>query len=477
MRVYLINPSNPVVSLTKSTCWNKLNKYRVWKPLGLLTLARLTPDDWELRIIDENLGPVDYEALPRPDLVGLTAFTSQATRAYELAREFRNRGVPTVIGGIHASMCVDEALRFFDAVVTGEAERQWGRVLEDVRHGRLQRRYEGGLVPVEEIPPARHDLLPGQYYVGSVQTTRGCPLRCTFCSVTAFNGGRFRHRPIENVLEDLRQIREKIILFVDDNLIGTRKDHVARTKELFRAMIREKLTTPWICQATINFADDEELLELARRAGCIGVFIGFESATEEGLVAVHKKFNIQKGRDFRRSVRCIQQHGIHVTASFIIGIDTDGPGASRLIAEACEAYGVGSANLLVLTPLPGTELYREMEAQGRILACSYPHDWRYYTLSHPVAAYKNFNWRELVEEVCRFHDIFYGYPKIVRRVLSNAAINWRTPRNVFLTLIANLTYRYNHLADRRVLADRLADDRPVTPPILGRADVSLPESR
>jgi radical SAM superfamily enzyme YgiQ (UPF0313 family) len=172
MRVYLINPSNPVVSLTKSTRWNKLNKYRVWKPLGLLTLARLTPDDWELRIIDENLGPVDYEALPRPDLVGLTAFTSQATRAYELAREFRNRGVPTVIGGIHASMCVDEALRFFDAVVTGEAERQWGRVLEDVRHGRLQRRYEGGLVPVEEIPSARHDLLPGHYYFGSVQTTR-----------------------------------------------------------------------------------------------------------------------------------------------------------------------------------------------------------------------------------------------------------------------------------------------------------------
>jgi radical SAM superfamily enzyme YgiQ (UPF0313 family) len=250
-----------------------------------------------------------------------------------------------------------------------------------------------------------------------------------------------------------------MILFVDDNLVGTRKDHIARTKGLFRAMIREKLTTPWICQATINFADDEELLELARRAGCTGVFIGFESA------------------NFRRSVRCIQQHGIHVTASFIIGIDTDGPGASRLIAEACEAYGVGSANLLVLTPLPGTELYREMDAQGRILACSYPDDWRYYTLSHPVAAYKNFNWRELVEEVCRFHDIFYSYPKIVRRVLSNAAINWRTPWPVFLTLIANLTYRYNHLADRRVLADRLADDRPVTPPILGRADVSLPESR
>ena len=237
MRLYLINPSNPLVSITKAK-ENRWYRYIVWKPLGLLVVAALTPPEWGITVIDENLGVPDYATMPRPDLVGITAFTSQAPRAYEVSAEFRSRGVPVVMGGIHATMCLSEALEWVDAVVTGEAESVWAQVLEDARQCTLNRVYTGTHLDMDKVPLARHDLLPTGYRLGSIQTTRGCPLNCSFCSVTAFNGGRFRHRPIENVVQEFKLIREKYVLIVDDNLVGTRKDHIARTKDLFRAMIQ-----------------------------------------------------------------------------------------------------------------------------------------------------------------------------------------------------------------------------------------------
>ena len=462
MKLLLINPRNPVVSLSKIQGWKRLNKYRVWKPLGLLVLARLTPPGWEVEVIDENLGPVDAQTLPRPDLVGIAAFTSQATRAYELAGLFRARGVPVVMGGIHATMRLAEALSHADAVVTGEAEAVWPQVLADVLAGTLQRVYAGGPVATADIPPARHDLLAGRYHFGSIQATRGCPLNCSFCSVTAFNGGLFRHRPIENVIAELRQIHEKRILFVDDNLVGTRRDHIAYAKDLFRAMIREGLTRPWICQATVNFGDDEELLDLAARAGCLGVYIGFESPTAEGLLALGKKFNLQKGRDFRASVRRIRRQGITVMGSFILGIDTDGPGIGATIARAAEDYGLDMADVQILTPLPGTALFQEMERQGRITANSYPADWQYYTFSHPVFQYLHFTWNELVQEKNQFHDRFYSYPRILVRAW-RTALTTRSPKKVIFGLVTNLTCRYSHLLDRKVYALRRAPPEATLP--------------
>jgi radical SAM superfamily enzyme YgiQ (UPF0313 family) len=453
MRLYLVNPDNPVVSLNK-VHWNRLNKYRVWKPLGLLVVAGLTPPDWEVTLIDENLGHPDYGRLPKPDLVGVTAFTSQAPRAYEVAALYRAMGVPVVMGGIHATFCRDEALEHVDVVVTGEAESVWGQVLGDARNHSLRKVYDGGMSALDAIPPARHDLLHGQYYLGSVQTTRGCPLNCIFCSVTAFNGGTYRHRPIDDVIRELRVIREKVILFVDDNLIGTREDHLAYSKDLFRAMIQNGLTRPWICQATMNIADDDELLELAARSGCQGVFIGFESPTVEGLKALGKKFNLQKGRDFRESVRRIQRHGICVVGSFIIGIDTDQRGIGVTIARAAKEYGIDAANVLILTPLPGTKLYAQMEREGRIRSNNYPQDWKYYTLTYPVASYTHLSWAELADEVNRFNGLFYSYAQILRRML-HLARHTQSLRTLSVVAVANLSYRSNHLLDRRICASRV----------------------
>ena len=448
MRLYLINPSNPLVSIVnvKESRWNR---YRVWKPLSLMVLAGLTPPEWEITIVDENLGVPDYAAMPRPDLVGITAFTSQANRAYEVAAHFRRLGVPVVMGGIHATMCLDEVMERVDSVVTGEAEGVWAQVLEDARHGRLKRRYDGGLADINDLAPARHDLLPARYAFGAIQTTRGCPLNCSFCSVTAFNGAQYRQRPIADVVREFQSIREKRVLVVDDNLIGTRPEHIARAKDLFRALAQANLRKEWVAQATINFADDEELLALAAKAGCRGVFIGFESPTPEGLRELGKKFNLLKGRDFRASVRRIQRHNILVVGSFIIGLDVDEPGIGRRIAEVASQYGVDNLNTLFLTPLPGTRLWDQMKAEDRIALDAFPEDWKYYTLTFPVARYKHLSLDDVIQEmvVLRPELLFpaaHSAPGLEQPVAR---------RQPLISLVGNLSYRSNLRVDCQAYAD------------------------
>jgi radical SAM superfamily enzyme YgiQ (UPF0313 family) len=449
MRLYLINPSNPLVSSVKVR-ESRWNRYRVWKPLSLMVLAGLTPREWEISILDENLlGAPDYPAMPRPDLVGITAFTSQANRAYEVASYFRHVGVPVIMGGIHATMCLDEVMERVDSVVTGEAEGVWPQVLGDVLHGSLKRRYDGGLAEIRDVQPARHDLLATGYAFGAIQTTRGCPLNCTFCSVTAFNGSRYRQRPISDVVREFQLIREKYVLVVDDNLIGTRTEHIARAKDLFRAMAQANLRKDWVAQATINFADDDELLALAARAGCSGVFIGFESPTPEGLRELGKKFNLLKGRDFHASVRRIQRHNILVVGSFIVGLDIDEPGIGRRIADVASQYGVDNLNLLYLTPLPGTRLWDQMKVEGRIALDAFPEDWKYYTLTFPVARYKHLSLDGVIQEMISCNRSFYSMPRILRRMCSNV-LQRRAP---LISFVGNLSYRKNFRVDCRAYAN------------------------
>jgi radical SAM superfamily enzyme YgiQ (UPF0313 family) len=448
MRLYLINPSNPLVSIVKVR-ESRWNRYRVWKPLSLAVLAGLTPRAWDISIVDENLCMPDYPAMPRPDLVGITAFTSQANRAYEVATYFRRLGVPVVMGGIHATMRTDEVMDRADSVVTREAEGIWSQVLEDALHGSLKRRYDGGLAEISDIPLARNDLLAAGYALGAIQTTRGCPLNCSFCSVTAFNGAHYRQRPIPDVVREFQSIREKRVLVVDDNLIGTRPEHIARAKDLFRAIAQANLRKEWIAQATINFADDEELLTLAAKAGCSGVFIGFESPTPEGLLELGKKFNLSKGLDFRASVRRIQRHKILVAGSFIIGLDVDGPGIGKRIADVASHYGVDNLNMLFLTPLPGTRLWDRMKSVDRIALDSFPEDWKYYTLTFPVVRYKHLSLDGIIQEMVSCNRNFYSLWHMLRRVCSNI---WQR-RRPLISLLGNLSYRSNIRVDCRAYAN------------------------
>jgi radical SAM superfamily enzyme YgiQ (UPF0313 family) len=437
-RLLLINPSNPLISMVRVR-ENRWNRYRLWKPLGLLTVAALTPPAWDPVIVDENLGEPDYAAMPRPDLVGITAFTSQANRAYELAGRFRKHGVPVVMGGIHATTCAEEALKYVDAVVTGEAEAVWPRVLDDARGGRLERRYEGGQADLQHLPPARHDLLTAGYLFGAVQTSRGCPLDCSFCSVKAISGTGYRHRPIPDVVREMALIRERGVLVVDDNLIGTRPEHLARAKELFRAIADADLRKEWIGQVTINFADDEELIELAARAGCRGVYVGFESPTAAGLGELRKRFNLAGDRDLRAAVRRIQRHKILVVGSFVIGLDVDGPGIGRRVADAAARYGVNDLNVMFLTPLPGTRLWDQMLGEDRIILDEFPRDWQHYTMGFPVARYRHLSLDASIDEVEACNARFYSLPRLLLRV-GRDLVERRQPVR---SLVSNLAYRKN----------------------------------
>ena len=267
--------------------------------------------------------------------------------------------------------------------------------------------------------------------------------------MTAFNGAHYRQRSIADVVREFQLIREKLVLVVDDNLIGTRHEHIARAKDLFRAMAQANLRKKWVAQASINFADDEELLALAAKAGCSGVFIGFESPTPEGLQEIGKKFNLLKGRDFCASVRRIQRHGIMVVGSFIIGLDIDKPGIGKLIAEVASRYGLDTLNALFLTPLPGTRLWDQMKSEDRIALDTFPEDWKYYTLTFPVARYKHLSLDGIIEEMISCNQDFYSMPRILRRVWSSL---WQR-RNPKISLVANLSNKNNLRLNRKAYVD------------------------
>lgn len=467
--LYLINPRNLLEKVSRSKLWNKL---RVWPPLSIMTVAGLTPRSWDVEILDENLEWFNYEKMRRPTLVGVTAFTCQATRAYELAEIFRGLKVPVVAGGIHASLCTAEAERFCDAVVTGEAESVWPTVLDDVLQGRLQRRYAGVYRDPFTTSPARHDLVRGKYWLGALQTGRGCPLNCRFCSVTSFNGSRFRRRPIEEVIEEAKMVTADVIFFSDDNLIGTRSDDIEYSKELFRQMIAHGIKKKWTAQLTINFADDDELLRLARESGCIACYIGFESADPATLKEMHKQYNVRFGPDsYRRAVERIHDAGIGVTGNFIIGSDQDRPGSADLIVKTINECGIDGSPFTTMTPLPGTELYTQIEREGRLVLNNYPQDWMYYNLVYPTFKYNNFDWIQLRGEVRKLYE---GLLKSRTHILRRALRTRRTTgsnRLALMYFLANLNYRnnwnlYESIADSIALREHdNHNSQPPPPPL------------
>lgn len=379
MKLVLINPRNPV----------SLYGDYLWQPLAFGYVAAVTPPHWTVELIDEQVeGARDYGTVDA-DLVGLTAFTPQAPRAYEIAAQFRSRGIPVVMGGIHASLVQDEAAAHADALFIGECETLWPTVIADVEAGQLQPRYDGGTKGDSIVKPDRRIFEKYDYEYVSAQTSRGCPMDCSFCSVTVFNGRLFRMRGVDDVVAELAAIPQRDIIFVDDDLNGFSRKARQRCVELFRAMADAKLDKRWITQVTINFGDDDELPELARASGCAGVFIGLESTDTKSLTLIRKDGTSQRrGVDYyRENIARIRTHGIGVVGSFILGIDTqDMNTIAADILRFADETGIDALNPTILTPLPGTRDYAKFAADGRILFTDYPKDWEKYTLSFPVTS-------------------------------------------------------------------------------------------
>ncbi len=382
MKLILINPRNRV----------SLYGDYLWQPLALGYVAAATPPHWEVELIDEQCeGALDYTNV-QADLVGLTAFTTQATRAYEIARQFRTRGIPVVMGGIHASLVSDEAARYVDSLFFGECELVWPQVVADVEQGQLAKRYDGGTTGGSLHVPDRRIFAKYRYEYVSAQTSRGCPMDCSFCSVTAFNGRVFRMREVEDVVAEVAAIPERDIIFVDDDLNGFSRKAKQRCLDLFRAMADARLDKSWITQVTINFGDDDELPELARASGCAGVFIGLESTDTKSLALIRKDGQSQRRglAYYRENVARIRSHGIGVVGSFILGIDTqDMNTIASDILRFAEESDLDGLNPTILTPLPGTRDYARYDAEGRILFKNYPEDWEKYTLAFPVTSMPN----------------------------------------------------------------------------------------
>jgi radical SAM superfamily enzyme YgiQ (UPF0313 family) len=432
-RLVLVNPVNPArVGLT-------VNKSSRFPPIGLGIVAAITPARWEVKLVDENWETFTYQ---EADLVGVTAFTASANRAYEIASIYRQRGVPVVMGGIHASMCPDEALKFVDAVVIGEAEAVWSQVVADFESGQLQQRYQGKWSDLSGTTCPRRDLFHPGYMFASVQTSRGCPMDCEFCSVTAFNGRRYRRRPAEEVLAELETIPQKMVFFVDDNIIGYSQASREQALAIFKGMVERKLDKWWFCQASLNFGDDKEVLTWAGRAGCKMVFLGLEAEEVGALQEVHKQLNIKRGINaYAQAFRRIHQAGIAVLGAFIFGIDGDTSGKLQRRANyMIRNIGIDVMQATFLTPLPGTRLFDRYQRERRLLYTNFPQDWEHYDMTEVVHRPGSLEPEQLNQAMKKLNRRMYSRPVLLRKALFTF---WQT-RNKTATMFAwnsNMNYR------------------------------------
>jgi radical SAM superfamily enzyme YgiQ (UPF0313 family) len=371
MRIKLINPRmNCRPSDTRL-------KFKLLPPQSLLLLGGLVPARHHVELVDENIEDDDgADAGIRPDLVAMPIFVATAKRGYELARKYRARGVPVVLGGLHVTALPDEAARHADAVVVGEAERVWPQLLVDVEAGRLQPRYrDTGTVPLELVPFLRRELARRDAYasVAALRASRGCPYRCDFCYQSSFYPRRgVRSQPVDRIVAEVRALGERHILLLDDNLIGDR----AFARRLFRALAPLGIT--WSGAADIQVGADPELLDLAWTSGCRSLFIGFESIGQENL-RNHGKSQNRVDR-FSAQVDAIHRRGIMVNGSFVFGMDHDGPGVFEETVAWIVRHRVETATFHILTPYPGTPLFARLEAEGRII----DRDWDHYNTAHAV---------------------------------------------------------------------------------------------
>ncbi|MEA3401609.1 MAG: radical SAM protein [Armatimonadota bacterium] len=377
----------------------------LFPPLGLMTLAALTPSEHNVTIIDESVEPVDPES--EPDVVGLTAMTAAAPRAYQLGDHFRARGVPVVMGGMHASALPEEALQHVDSVVVGEAEGLWPRLLADLASGDMQPVYRHTEYPdPSTIPAARRDLIDTSRYVAkhTLQATRGCPYACSFCTVSTFFGRTYRPRPVESVIAEAEEIGAGPIVLVDDNIMG----QPTYAEQLFERWA--DLGKSFVSQASTTMLHSPELITQAARAGCKGLFVGFESISQAQLAKVGKRFNpVEK---YGELVQRLHDAGIAVVGSFMFGLDGDDEDVFERTAEFAEEAEIDIGQFSILTPLPGTELYAQLEKEGRIT----DRDWSNYDGTRCTFQPVGLTAEKLESGLQWIYERLYSWKSIVRRV-------------------------------------------------------------
>lgn len=329
----------------------------VHTPLSLYLLAALSPEDVDLRIIDENREEIDFDH--PTDLVGITVMEPVAPRAKEIARMYRERGAKVVMGGFYPTLAPQEALKHCDCIVVREAETLWGWLIQDFKKGNLQKIYRTeSLIDMARIPIIRREIIPQGHRFYHVETTRGCPHQCEYCSVTSFYGNRFRSRPIEHVLEQISEIDETQIVFMDDNIVANRN----YARELFKRLASFRKL--WFSQASINIAKSDELLSLAAQSGCYLLFIGFETLHDQGMREIKKSW--ADPESYPALIKKIHDAGIMIIGSFIFGLDHDDRDVFERTVRFCIDHKIELPEFFILRPHQGTPLGRRLVHENRV---------------------------------------------------------------------------------------------------------------
>jgi radical SAM superfamily enzyme YgiQ (UPF0313 family) len=427
IRFDLINPASPTWRVRGGERPRSSRFFR-FSMLSSLTVAACMPPYVETRIIDEEVEPVNFET--DADLIGISFMTYNAPHAYEIADIFRrDKGKTVIVGGYHPTFMPEEAIQHADAVCIGEAEGNVPQMISDFAAGALKQFYSGVPVELAGLPRPNPALIRKQDYapVDVLQATRGCPYQCSFCSVSAFHHHRFRVRPIDDVIDELKSLGRNV-LFMDDNIIGDRE----YAKRLFAEMI--PLNKRWFSQCTLGIAEDEDLLRLASRSGCQGLFIGFETLSEDGLRSWKKKTNL--GKDYLGAVRKLHAAGIGICAAFMFGSDEDTPDVFVQTLEFLLEANVESLQATRLTPFPGTPLFAELDQNGRI----FDKNWAHYDFNNVVFQPLHMRCETLDQGVAWVLRQFHTRTRVARRVWKS--LQYLDPRVVFSGLLPlNLGWR------------------------------------
>jgi radical SAM superfamily enzyme YgiQ (UPF0313 family) len=422
MKIALLSPKGPLYR-NRSGIFKKSLRYQ---PLTLTTLAALAPAELDITFALHDEGTADVPLDLEADLIGLTVLTGSSVRAYELSAHFRKRGIPVVLGGPHVTLMPLEAQRHADAICVGYAEESWPQLLRDFARGQMKPRYsQSPDFQLTNLPFPRRDLLDGRNYLTQAvfEATRACAHDCEFCVAPTAWGRKQFQKPVEHVVEDIRRVGKKKIIFIDLNLISDR----IYARQLFEALV--PLNIKWFGLSTSLIGRDHALMETMARSGCSGLLIGFETINTSGLGSINKKFNDPDL--YRELVNDLHRLKIGVQGCFVFGNDEDREDVFARTAEFVIDAAIDLPRFALLTPFPGTPLHARLDREGRILS----KDWQLYDGQHVVFQPRHMTPQRLLQGHVEAWRKVYQYGSIVRR-LAKARID------LPLALTANLGYRF-----------------------------------
>jgi len=398
-------------------------------PITGIHLAAITPHQHEVKVIHQQVEAIDFDS--DADLIAISFFSGFANAAYHIAGEYKKKNKMVIGGGPHVTYNEEESLQYFDAIVTGEAENVWEALLDDAEKGRLKNIYRGTPCDMKNLPTPRYDLLPNKYFIKKVlQATRGCPFSCSFCTVPSLNPG-FRLRPIEDVIRDASYDdfpywwQRKVVWFWDDNLT-IRRPYI---KSLLKEMI--PLKKWWLTQASMDIAQDAELLDLMKDSGCIGVFLGIESFGKASLIDANKRQN--KIENYKTAVTEIRKRGIAVMAGFIAGFDNDDYAAIVSMSDRLMEIGIDVPFLSIMTPFKGTELYEKLKVEDRMLE---DRGWNYYNGYNVAFQPNNLAPTELLQAHRELWKKSFSFKNSLKRIIKGFTLR----RGAFLLMLFMNTF-------------------------------------